>query len=219
MKAILFTCFILLSVSVNAQQITQKPKYDEIGALLKQPGENNYKTLLNRLQSSDTSLLEQHYYVLYYGQSLQENYSPYNVRNKYLFDLLKNRQFDDFISNAADYLTQAPFDLQIREYLINQLYQKGDTNTFNVQLKILNGFVDALLQSGLGKSPEDPIHVMSVSDEYVFLNMIGLKYTSRKTQSPYDIFVMEKNKYDLKEIYFDISVPIQKLNDLLNVKH
>jgi len=219
MKSILFTYLILLSFVVQAQQIAQKPNYTEIGTLLKSPGENNFVNLLSRLQSSDTTVSEYQYYVLYYGQSLQDNYSPYTLHNKHLFDLLKDKQNKEFINQSITYLKQAPFDLQIREYLVNQLYQTGDTSNFMIQVKVLNGFIDALLQTGLGRSEENSIHVMAVTDEYVFLNILGLKYNSRKTQSPYDIFFLDENRYGLTEIYFDASVPLQNLNNMLNAKY
>jgi len=219
MKSILFTCLIFLSLVVKAQQIAQKPNYTEIGNLLKMTGENNFTNLLSRLQNSDTTLSEQQYYVLYYGQSLQENYSPYKINNKHLFELLKNRQNKEFINQSKTYLKQVPFDLQIREYLVNQLYQAGDTSNFITQVKVFNGFIDVLLQSGLGRSEENAIHVMSVTDEYVLLNTLGLKYSSRKTISPYDVFILEENRYGLKDIYFDISVPLQNLNNILNAKY
>jgi len=103
--------------------------------------------------------------------------------------------------------------------LVNQLYQTGDTSNFMIQVKVLNGFIDALLQTGLGRSEENSIHVMAVTDEYVFLNILGLKYNSRKTQSPYDIFFLDENRYGLTEIYFDASVPLQNLNNMLNAKY
>lgn len=39
----------------------------------------------------------------------------------YLYDLLKDKKYDDFIRQTSLYLKKTSFDLQIREYFINQL--------------------------------------------------------------------------------------------------
>lgn len=62
----------------------------------------------------------------------------------YLYDLLKDKKYDDFIRQTSLYLKKTSFDLQIREYFINQLSPIGDSTNLNIQLKILNGFIRAI---------------------------------------------------------------------------
>lgn len=45
----------------------------------------------------------------------------------------------------------------------------------------------------------DVIHIMSVSDEYAYMNLWRFMFTERTTKDYYDIFILKNNKYKLKE--------------------
>ena len=74
----------------------------------------------------------------------------------------------------------------------------------------------AITSTGDGKSPETAYHVISTTDEYGLMDMLGL---SLKSQSlierhgrSYDLMEFEENNFGLKSLYFDVTVCMEALN-------
>jgi hypothetical protein len=190
----------------------QTPNYNEISKLINSEGENNYKTLLAKLTNNDTLLNKDQYFILYYGQVLQENYSPTSL-NQQLSELAKNKNFEEYITVAKEHLKSAPFDLRTRNSLVNLLYEKNDPDS-KIYYHALDGFLTAIFGSGNGKSKETALYVLSPSDEYVILNILSLSFNKRWADPPYDIFELKENKYAMQHIYFNLTKYFEKLNDL-----
>lgn len=192
----------------------QTPNYNEISKLINTEGENNYKTLLAKLSKNDTLLNKDQYFILYYGQVLQENYNPLST-NKQLSELAKNNKIEEYIIVAKEHLKKMPLDLRTRNSLVNILYEKNDPD-FKVYYHALDGFLSAIFGSGNGSSKETAFYVLSPSDEYLILNTLNLSFNKRWADTPYDIFELKENKYAMKHIYFNLSRYFEKLSKLFN---
>lgn len=206
----IITCISLIGVCFA--QPYQTPDYDEISKFINSEGENNYKNLLEKLTNNDTLLNKDQYFILYYGQVLQDNYNPLSI-NPHLSDLVKNNKLDEYILAAKEHLKTTPFDLRTRNSLVNLLYEKNDP-AFKVYYHALNGFLSAILGSGNGSSKETAFYVLSPSDEYIILNSLSLSFNKRWADAPYDVFELKENKYDLKHIYFNLSRYFEKLSQM-----
>ena len=194
-----------------SQRQIQKPNYDEIQEIISKNDQNNYQRLVKRLQENDTTLNGDEYYLLYFAQSLDTSYSPYSQNNKHLYDLLKAGKQQEFASQAKEHLRKNPFDLRIRDYLLDILYE-SDSIQYNLYAKPFYGFMDAIYLSGEGDNKENPHHVMSVTDEYVFMRYINVAMTQQKLEYPCDVITLAENKLKLKQLFFDVSIPLKKLN-------
>ena len=78
--------------------------------------------------------------------------------------------------------------------------------------------LSAVTSTGDGSSKESAYHVINVSDEYGILEIFGFSPTMQslvedKGQS-YDVMELEKNRYGLKSMYFNITVSMQAMNKM-----
>ncbi|WP_264566138.1 DUF4919 domain-containing protein [Flavobacterium sp. N3904] len=213
-KTILVVALLIVTFSTTyAQEISfEIPDYNLIKKNIEDKNSNYYyPKLLERMIANDTLLTNEDYRHLYFGYVFNSKYDAYfrspdeEKLKKYLSsDTIAKKDYDEIIKLAEHSITVFPFDLRQMNYLGYVYHLKGD----NVAaIKISNRFqniLKAILSSGNGEKCETGFNVISVSHEYVFLNMFRLESRSQSLVGDCDYLAFEKGKYSIDGMYFNI---------------
>lgn len=92
---------------------------------------------------------------------------------------MTNKQWEEAVELGNSWLNKCPIDMRIHYYMGMSLEQLGRENESNDHFRWMSGFMDALVASGDGKSPETAYEVISVSEEYDAIYIFGLKTKSQ----------------------------------------
>ncbi len=207
--------FLLISTIGFAQleEVKEVPDYNAIKTEIeKKNSDSYYPKLLSRFREYDNTLTLKDYRNLYYGYVLQKNFDPYYVnpneeklQKYYSSDELNQKDYESFIRLANASLKENPFDLRILNFLAYVYHLKGDDD---MAKKISNNFqniLQTIFSTGDGLQCETAFHVISVSHEYVLLNMLQLERDSQSLIGDCDYLAFEKGKYGVDGLYFNIS--------------
>jgi len=213
----IFTMFIMSNIStfsyvyesVDMEKI-KKAITDEKSAFF-------YPTLFERYSNNDTTLNLDEYRHLYYGHALQQYYNPIVSRNDDSARTLRsalNSPNPDFkrVSELAHFVLRLdPFSIDAM-YILGVAYEiLGDEINMNIYIDKFTKIIQTIIGSGDGKTPESAYTVLSISDEYAFLNALGLKYKSQaliqSNGKPYDHITVEKDEeLGIESLYFNIEL-------------
>jgi tetratricopeptide (TPR) repeat protein len=183
------------------------------------------KEAVNRLSEveSDPSLTYQDRILAFYGQALLTN-----GREQSLADdasrLFSQKDYVNALGKAKEALEINPLNLTALEKAgaaIVMLIEQGDTSFtsddamyyFNVAMRIFN----TIAATGYG-SEEHPFCITSVADEYVFMrNYLEIyRIKQQALVGVCDVFILEETSqyYSEQKIYFDATLPLERLQDL-----
>lgn len=220
MKRILaVTLLLVLFYSGKSQDfIPQKPDYDLISREIKDSTSNfYYPKLMSRLVAYDTTLNVEDYRRLYYGYIFDKDYQPYRkfsdekkLTELFNGDNFSEKDYDEVIKLATSSINEFPFDLRSMNIMAFVYHLKGDEEMAKKISYRLHGTFGAILTTGDGKSCETGFHVISVSHEYVFLNMFQLRITEQYLTGNCDYLVLEKDERNIEGIYFNIEKMLAK---------
>ena len=212
-KILIFILLMILLPNVNSQQLTyQKPDYDLIKKEIQDSSSNfYYPKLLSRLVLFDTTLNVEDYRHLYYGYIFQKDYRPYwtspdeeKLVKFYKSEKIKERDSDEIIKLASHSISEFPFDLRQMNFMGYIYHLKGDEEMAKKVSLRFHGSFGAIMSSGDGKTCESGYHVISVSHEYVFLNMFQFRMSSQALTGDCDYLSLEKDERNIDGIYFNI---------------
>ncbi len=222
--ALMFSFVALLSAQ---DVVLTSPNYD---TLKKETYDVNhdhyYPVLMARYMANDTTLTTKEYHTLYYGFSLQEDYNPYRESQSkkpasiiLSSDSLSVEACDDLLRYSLLAVKDVPFDLRTINMVIYGYACAGDKDESLVWSKKLQGLMKAILASGSGESQDSPIHIIYPSDEYVVINMLGLKVADSKLVAPnIDYVEVEENKFEKQGYFFDVARLMKVYNNKYNVE-
>jgi hypothetical protein len=171
-----------------------------------------YARLLDRCKNLDTTLTYKDYRYLYYGYTFQPQYEPYwrspveeELLAFYRKSRLKQKDYDEYIRLANLSLSSCPFDMRTLNFLAYVYQLEGDLKTANrIRYKFCM-IINAILSTGDGKTCATGLHVISTSDEYVFLNMFQFEFREQALTSDHcDYMKVNKDKREIDGIYFNI---------------
>ncbi len=227
MKAILFSLFLLPAAGLFAQNDFIHVDYEQIGQAISDSNSvYYYPRLLELYKSGDTTLTTLDYFHLYYGATLQDDWSSMQrFEDEEARRILRKTSADpeelQMVKKALEeYLAQAPFDLDQIYDLMVVTDQLGQTEEFEVHLKHIQGLLAAIMETGDGLTGETAIHVNKVPDEYFVLNIIGFAYGGEQALFyPCDYLSVKKNEYDVEGLYFNVQQHFKSLEKILgNIK-
>jgi hypothetical protein len=228
MKKLILLCILVITgvVVVKAQEeIFTAPDYSQIEKNISDTNsEYYYPNLLKLVEAVDTSLNNEHYRHLYYGQIFQDSYSPYasdsddRLLPYYQLKTMNEKEQDEFIVLATEALIKNPVDLRVMNSLVYTYHLKGNEE---MSAKLRHRFfmtLSAMLSSGNGETCASGYHVVYVSHEYVFMNLFGfeLEMQSVGNEKGYNCDYMQfaKNRQNVEGIYFNIDKPYGTLMNL-----
>lgn len=217
MKKLLFIVFIFLTNILFCQENNfNKPDYKLISKNIENKNSNfYYPNLLKKLAENDTLISKEEYFHLYYGAVLQKDYDPYKTSkyDKELSNYYKNleeKDIDEFIIVANKSLKEFPLDIRLLNFL-GYIYHMNNNDALSEKmLKNFHGLVGAIMSTGDGIKCENGFHVISISHEYVILNLFQLDFASQSLIGNCDYIGFEKGKYKIDGLYFDVSMLFEK---------
>jgi len=213
-KIILLFTILILSVNASFSQENsfKKPDYDLIKKNIEDKSSNYYyPKLLERMISNDTLLDNEDYRHLYLGYVFNPKYSSFfkssteeKLRKYYQSEKINEKEYDEIIKLGEQSIKEFPFDLRQMNYLAYIYHLKGDEISAKNISNRFHKIILAIMSTGDGQKCETGLHVISVSHEYVILNLFKLQNISQSLVENCDYMAFEKGKYKVDGIYFSI---------------
>ncbi|HQE33285.1 DUF4919 domain-containing protein [Flavobacterium alvei] len=213
-KIILLFTILILSVNASFSQENsfKKPDYDLIKKNIEDKSSNYYyPKLLERMISNDTLLDNEDYRHLYLGYVFNPKYSSFfkssteeKLRKYYQNEKINEKEYDEIIKLGEQSIKEFPFDLRQMNYLAYIYHLKGDEISAKNISNRFHKIILAIMSTGDGQKCETGLHVISVSHEYVILNLFKLQNISQSLVENCDYMAFEKGKYKVDGIYFSI---------------
>ncbi|MEN2436856.1 DUF4919 domain-containing protein [Weeksellaceae bacterium A-14] len=206
---IYFCFFIIFSFG---QKIDFKaPNYNEIkNNIENKNSEYYYPNLLSKLKQNDTLLTKDQYKHLYFGYIFQKDYNPYKIGKnddklaKYYKGEFEETEIPDVITTLKQALEEFPLDLRAMNFLAYMYHESKNEEMARMVSINFHGLFESILSSGNGNKCGTAFHVISVSHEYVFLNMFELENQTQSFDGKCDFLQFEKDKYKVPGIYFNV---------------
>lgn len=209
-----FAVLILLLFNFSkAQKIEfRAPDYSSIQRNIEdKKSEFYYPDLLKKLKENDTLITKDQYRHLYYGYTFQPDYEPYKIDDnfeemtKFYRGDVSEKDLPKGIKLFRKALEKNPLDLRAINYLAYMYHMNKDEATAKKLSINFHGLLEAFLSSGDGLKCETAFHVISVSHEYVLMNMFQMESKSQSYDGKCDYQEFEKDKYKIAGLYFDVS--------------
>lgn len=88
----------------------------------------------------------------------------------------------------------------------------GDAETTARERAVAKGLLDSLIAGGAGKTPEAPMKVVNIDEEYALLTVLGLRFKGQSlvaspSKAPLDRIAAAKEDVEAV-LYFDVSIPM-----------
>lgn len=194
---------------------TWRNDLDAMDSLARIPGGRYDRAVLMPRFLNDEVLALDELVMLYYGQCLEEGYSPYSDR---MDDELREPQREGRWSKVAEmtgaHLKDHPVCLDALSGRANACRNLKepcyDHATISFEL-----LMQAITSTGSGDSFDDPVLVMSVEDEYTYLGFHGLRMTKQSLHSQggrsFDVLTCTDADGKERKVHFDITRPFDSL--------
>lgn len=206
------------SMAASAQNAPRKISRPDYSSIERETHDQNsiyhYKKLLERYQADDSLLTNLDYRHLYFGTIFTSGYSPYrtsayadSLKAILKKDALDPNDFDNLIFFEKKVLEDQPFNLRDLNILAYAYHKKGDTSSETKVTRKLTGVLQAILETGDGRTEETAFHVISVAHEYDVLNAMGLKFGGKQslTKKSCDYLTVQDNTMGYQGVYFDVT--------------
>ena len=213
-KIILLFTILILSVNASFSQENsfKKPDYEMIKKNIEDKSSNYYyPKLLERMISNDSLLDNEDYRHLYLGYVFNPKYSSFfkssteeKLRKYYQSEKINEKDYDEIIKLGEQSIKEFPFELRQMNYLAYIYHLKGDEISAKNISNRFHKIILAIMSTGDGQKCETGLHVISVSHEYVILNLFKLQNISQSLVENCDYMAFEKGKYKIDGIYFSI---------------
>ncbi len=215
-----FTGTLILIVTVVAASLwAQAPDVDSTQP--KQIGK--YSDLLERLQAADMTI---DFSELRQSYIQSDEYKPYRddilESQTKMQKALKKRNFAEARTAAESILNSDYLNLEAHMVCEVTSDSLGEISRAHFHGWVCDGLLDAILASGDGLSQATAYHVLTVSEEYVVLDVLGLQSRGQSLEhaddgTSYDIFkVKDKNSGEKREVYFNITPMMAALDKMFD---
>jgi len=201
-KFLVFPIF-LLSVCVVSISIAQ--------------AEPSFEVLLGRLKQFDRSIDFRELRISYAETA---EYNPYNENKDVKTAMsiaLEAKRFEEAFKTAETILGKNYLDLDAHLTCGFVYKELGNSERADFHDFVVRGILRSLMNSGDGKSPETAFQVISISEEYVILDLLNLMMKEQKLvgRNGHQYDVMTAAHRETKEtltVYFNIDIPFDWLN-------
>ncbi len=182
----------------------------------------DYQTLFKRFEALDTTLTNADYRLIYYGFSLDKDYSGYTPNRsgeiREFWEMGKTKNYKKAMAICDEVLKKAPVDLDanFNKLITMKHIDKDDPEIAKFRYRYRR-LVDAVTGSGDGLTCETGFKVMYISDEYhIMYNYLEIeKMLMQSLVGDCDKMTTNPGKYfPQSEIYFDITVPFESLGKM-----
>ncbi|HMU46186.1 MAG TPA: DUF4919 domain-containing protein [Chitinophagaceae bacterium] len=218
-RILLLPVLISICISLSGQKVS-KVDFDAIKKTL-DTSPKLYKDLLNRFVSSDSTLTNEEFSIIYYGQCYQEDYNPYgsDVEN---FDKFKKhylaKDYDKALPIALKMIRENPLDMKMTFKTLVCYHHLNDEAGKNNMIARYNGIMKTIFDSGDGKTDSTAFVVMCVSDEYELMASLQVENTSQSLIGFCDVMRLKENDLGIDKLYFNVSKPMASMMDMFKKK-
>jgi hypothetical protein len=179
----------------------------------------SYDALLARLKGGDTTI---DFQALRYAYTKTPQYDPYRNGGDVpaAVSALRLGKFDDALAAAEKVLESNYVSIDAHIFCALVYARRGDAPKTAYHKAIFQGLRDSIARSGDGKSPATAYHVISVREEYVFLELADLEMQSQtlvqSATGPVDAMNVTDPQGNKQTIHFNISRPMAALTRRLS---
>ena len=172
--------------------------------------------LCERFESGDTTLTSDQYATVYYGFAAQSRYNgSLGYGEVDAMTLIEQDKPQEAFALCERILSKAPVSLQGHMMLLLAAGRAAipPEQAYRYAIRF-DGLLDAVFRSGDGRSVRTAFRVLSVADEYVVMQALGVESVLSQSlvEEHYDrIEISGATGYKGDEIYFDVSLPMKHL--------
>ena len=221
MKIIFITLITILALNLSAQKIGTVD-FDEIKLLTQDSlSETYYPKLIERFMSFDSTLTENDYKLLYYGNIFTESYNPYGTSNteREFLELYNKQEYTKALPLGMKVLEENPINTTILFKMYVIYYQLDDKENLSKYALLYYGLLSEIYYSGDGQTCETAMVVIKVSDEYEIIAELQLNVEMQSLVGDCDLMEFEiesqndeKYKVPIEKLYFNVRMPLDHLS-------
>lgn len=132
---------------------------------------------------------------------------------------MNNKEWSKAVDIGDDWLRKCPIDIRVHYLAGISMEELGNENGARNHYRWMSGFMDDLVASGDGKTPETAYEVISVSEEYDALYFFGLEKKSQALIADpvmCDLITAVDEKGNEVSIYFNPAAHFERLSKMLS---
>ena len=178
----------------------------------KKPSE--YAALLARVKSGDLSIDFKQLRFSYMESPERHAARDADKQKKEMFEAIKKKDYKKAIQNADVVLESEFVDLDAHnvEQIAHRELREEERAAFHKA--VVQGLLSSIMDTGDGKSAETAYIVISVHEEYVVLQVLGLRPSGqsvlRQNGHSYDVLEAKKQDSDATvKLYFNVDIPFK----------
>ena len=175
---------------------------------------SEYATLLARVQSGDVSIDFTQLRFAYMESPERQNAKDASRQRDEMLKAMKEKDYKKAISNADLVLESDFVDLDAHrvEQVAYEELQNQEKAAFHKA--VVQGLLRSIMDSGDGKTAKTAYVVITVHEEYIVLQVLGLRPSQQSVvhQNGHSYDVMETLKRDSNEtvtLYFNVDIPFK----------
>jgi tetratricopeptide (TPR) repeat protein len=142
-----------------------------------------YDSLLVRFKNNDTTLTRSETLALLIGYTDNQFYDPMNdmEKEKEIFNLNEAGEYEEAMKECEKYLKKHPVSLKVLKEMSFVYNQIGKLDSARYYMDLVEKIMNAMIFSGKGKTPENPIFSLALDDGEQFIPNVGMTIAGRKT--------------------------------------
>lgn len=179
-----------------------------------------YHKLLPKFLDLDSTISNAEVLALMIGYTEDPHFKPFEdmEKEKEIFDLNDSADYEGSMAESKIYLDKHPFSLRVlkeRSYSYNQLKNKDSAQYY---MDLVERVMNAMIYSGKGRTPENPIFSLGLADGEYFIPNIGMTVAGKTTDwNKHNHFIEVINAMnemgEFKKFYFVIQHAKDKIDD------
>lgn len=135
-----------------------------------------------------------------------------------IMEAVKAKDYATIIKLSKPWLDKVPVDADIHFVRAQALKRMGDWAGFSYHFHCFYGLICSIASSGDGKTPKTALKVISVAEEYYFLDEIGAQLIDQALEHPCDRMHVKLHDGTEVTLYFDVSIGFEATSRLLHPK-
>lgn len=191
---ILIVCLLIagsLNLHAQSQADTSRPSFDyarDFKNILEQTKDRTsplyYHKLLTKFLSEDSTITRAETLALLIGYTEDPHFKPWEDMQveKEIYDMNDTADYEGSLEASKIYLQTHPLSLRVlkeRSFSYHQLKNKDSAQYF---MDLVDKVMGAMIYSGKGRKPENPIFSLGLADGEYFIPNVGMTVAGKTTE-------------------------------------
>ena len=185
-----------------------------------------FPKLMKKYMADHTTLSIDEYFMLYFGQVAQADYSPYfspiDDEVKQLKELYGKEEYEKAVEIGAKLYAKVPLNIDLNWYLGACYYKLDQYDKYDRHMGTYRSLLYAIASTGNGKTPETAYIVAAVSDEYELMTYLNYRTSMQslvhRDGHSFDVQKCTDGKGDEEfDVYFNIDMPWRSLSSMFDL--